>query len=248
MKLTDYSKIAPRYDKNPIRHSQPREKFIDNILKSSTSAIYVLDLACGTGNYILAQQNYYKQKRIHWYGCDLSEDMLNIAKDKVKNTRFQNANAEMLPYQSNQFDLITCNWAFHHFVYKNKAVREIYRVLKRNGAVILKNISPELMPLWWIYGLFPSTKQNDKNRYWSNKKLFSKFEENGFEVEEKITVTMKRQSFDEMFKEAKNRDSSQLTLIGEDEYKRGLKRITEMKNQECMTQFAFLELIGTKKK
>jgi len=246
MKLTEYSKIAKRYDKNPIRHNQPKEKRIGEILRNRKGIINILDLACGTGNFLKAQQGYFKNPRLYWHGCDLSEEMFNIAKRKVKNVDLKKADAAKLPYPANYFDMISCNWAFQHFADKTKSIKEIYRILKPNGIFIFKNISPEMMPLWWVYALFLSTRQIDRERFWSNKKLYSQFEKIGFQVEIKVEFSMKKKSYEEIYFDVKNRDTSHLTMISENEYKAGLKKIKEMRKEKFVDQFAFIELIGRK--
>ena len=110
----------------------------------------------------------------------------------------------------------------------------------------MKNISIEMMPLWWMYTFFPSTQKIDRERFWSNKKLYKQFEKIGFDVEIKVTLSMKKQLFEGIYNEAKNRDSSQLTLIGEKEYQIGLKKIKELRKEKYFGQFALLKLIGRK--
>ena len=80
MRIAKYSQIAKHYDKNPVRHNQPKEKQIDEFLHRQKGRIYILDLACGTGNFLKAQQQYFKSPKINWFGCDLSKEMLKIAK------------------------------------------------------------------------------------------------------------------------------------------------------------------------
>jgi ubiquinone/menaquinone biosynthesis C-methylase UbiE len=247
MKHAEYSKIANRYDKNPIRHNQPKEKHIEELLKLNKGKISILDLACGTGNYLKAQQQYFKSPKLHWYGCDLSEGMLKIAKKKVRNVDLKIADAAKLPYPENHFDLIACNWAFQHFANKSKAVLEIHRTLKTNGILVMKNISPEMMPMWWVYTFFASSKKIDKERFWNNKKLFLEFEKIGFKVELKIDFMMKRKPLKEIYFDVKNRDTSHLTMISETEYQTGMKKIKKMRKKDYLDQFTYLEFVGRKK-
>ncbi|NWF90821.1 MAG: methyltransferase domain-containing protein, partial [Ignavibacteriaceae bacterium] len=118
MMTAEYSKIAKRYDKNPVRLQQPKEKYIDELLKTKKGKLCFLDLACGTGNFLKAQKKYFKDSRIHWYGCDKSMEMLEIAKSKLSGVDLMIADAAKLPYQSNYFDFVSCNWAFQHFTNK----------------------------------------------------------------------------------------------------------------------------------
>jgi ubiquinone/menaquinone biosynthesis C-methylase UbiE len=227
MNPTDYSRIASVYDKNPIRHNQPKEILIEQILKEQSHAIHILDLACGTGNYLLAQKRAYERDDIEWFGCDLSEKMLAIAKEKLLFPKLRIADASRLPYESDFFDLVACNFAFHHFSNKMKCIKEIHRVLKPKGIFLMNNICPEYMPLSWVYHYFPKTKAIDRKRFWNNARIFSGFESAGFDVEMKTTITLKNYGFNRLLLEAENRDMSQLTLISDDEYERGKQNLLE---------------------
>ena len=248
MKNTNYSKIAGHYDKNPIRHHQPKELLIEEILRVTDSSINILDIACGTGNFLKAQQEAYTDKRIKWFGCDLSQEMLAIAHKKVSHVEFIKANAVKLPYKNNSFNFITCNYAFHHFFDKYKSIQEIYRILKPNGAFLIKNMCLEHMPLSWIYYYFPQTKRIDRRRFWSNQKLFSILEEIGFKVDIKVEVFYKRFDINEITNEAENRDMSQLNLISDKKYNKGMKRIhKDMKLiNSLISEFANLRCVAFK--
>lgn len=64
MKTTDYSKIAAKYDDNKLRHYIEKDINIGNICKkNSNQQISVLDLACGTGNYLVKQISEYRAPR-----------------------------------------------------------------------------------------------------------------------------------------------------------------------------------------
>ena len=248
MKNTNYSKIAGYYDKNPIRHHQPKELLIEEILQSTTDSISILDLACGAGNFLKAQQKAYPEQRIKWFGCDLSQEMLAVARKKLPYIEFIRANASKLPYENNSFNIITCNYAFHHFSDKYKSLQEICRILRPKGVLLIKNMCLEHMPLSWVYYYFPETKRIDRKRFWSNQKLFSSLEEIGFEVDIKVDIFYKRYNFNEIVNEAENRDMSQLNLISNKKYSKGIKKIhKDMKSINTFkSEFANLRCVAFK--
>ena len=135
MKITDYSKIADKYDKNEYRQNVKQDFHLKELIEKAAQDEYdVLDLACGTGIYLSNQRTYFNSDNIKWYGLDASNDMLNIAKRKVENVHFVNGLAENMPYESNKFNYIVNNYAFQHFTKKSQVLDEIHRVLKNlNG-------------------------------------------------------------------------------------------------------------------
>ena len=115
MLTTNYAKVSKVYDSNKGRTEFPKDENINTLLEKN-GTITVLDLACGTGNYLLSQQQYYKDKNIRWIGIDLSLDMLNIAKSKNIMAKFIHSNAESFDLEDESVDLLVCNFAFHHLL------------------------------------------------------------------------------------------------------------------------------------
>lgn len=224
MRMTDYSKIADRYDLNPARKLIPYESIIGEILKSTDSRLNILDLACGTGNYLHIQHQRYGHSRITWYGCDLSLEMLRIASSKNPYAHLTFCDAASLPYPDKSFEMITCNFAFHHFKGKSGCLDEIRRTLKAKGVFLLQNISPEDMTSWWVYHYFPSTRAIDQARFWNKGILQSELQKRGFNVEIN-TIEIKELYIKDPIVEAENRDISQLNLVDESEYREGMDQM-----------------------
>ncbi len=136
---TNYAKIAQDYDKNPIRAKGVDEE-IKKILQNHKNRIRVLDLACGTGNYLKTQSEYYLDEDIEWIGIDKSKEMLKYAEKKNKNIRFICDTVENLKTVETNIDYIRNEFAFHHFTDKEAAVKNINRMLKQNGLYIIMNL------------------------------------------------------------------------------------------------------------
>lgn len=69
---------------------------------------------------------------------DLTEKMLEVGKNKNKdNMIFVKGEAENLPFLDESFDFVVSRLAFHHFVDIDKTFKEMKRVLKRHGKIIL---------------------------------------------------------------------------------------------------------------
>lgn len=114
--------------------------------------MHVLDLASGTGDLALKMG-----KQLAGTGqlmvSDINENMLNIAKRRltdaglVKNVDYAIANAEELPFADAQFDLVTMAFGLRNVTHKEKALRDIYRVLKPGGKLLVLEFSKPVSPL-----------------------------------------------------------------------------------------------------
>lgn len=231
MLKTNYGKVSKVYDQNKGRLNFPKDEDIDKLLEKNDQ-ITVLDLACGTGNYLLSQQEYYKDKNIRWIGIDLSMDMLNMAKSKNLTAEFINSDAESYNLEEESVDLVVCNFAFHHFENKQKCLAKIYATLKKGGILRFRNIEPEYMKDWWVYKYCPETFYEDMHRFWPKDLMMYELKKNNF-----INITAKREYYEkskpisELVENYKRRDTSQLAMIGDEMYDNGMKRVMQEVNQ-----------------
>lgn len=100
----------------------------------------VLDLGCGNGRLTVL----FKDKNIEYIGVDISEKLIEIAKDKFSiynfqftiSPKFMVADGLNLPFPDNYFDKVFSIAVLHHLPSKKlraKFVKEAHRVLKKNG-------------------------------------------------------------------------------------------------------------------
>ncbi|MCP4757454.1 MAG: methyltransferase domain-containing protein [Proteobacteria bacterium] len=117
----------------------------------------VLEVSFGTG-FLLTK--YAKQ--YDTYGIDYNEKMLEIANENLKakgaQAKLTTGNVESLPYESNSFDCIVNTMAFTGYPNAQKAMSELYRVLKPGGKLVMVdinypkngNIIGKLLTRFWI--------------------------------------------------------------------------------------------------
>lgn len=132
----------------------------------------VLDLGCGTGKFM---QKFYKDT-IKYYGLDLSEKQLEIAKNKVKgeNVDFICCSAENIPLPDNSIDVIISTWVLGTILEidrRNKAIEEMKRVLKKDGVIFLveNDIGGEFEI---IRNRYPNIKRTQDYNNWIESKAF----------------------------------------------------------------------------
>ncbi|MCD7809497.1 MAG: class I SAM-dependent methyltransferase [Erysipelotrichaceae bacterium] len=102
---------------------------IDNYLDESMN---VLEIACGTGQ--LSKHLYNKVN--HYIATDFSLNMIQHAQKNNPQITFSMADATNLHYKDQTFDVVIIANALHIMPYPDKALKEIYRVLKPNGLII----------------------------------------------------------------------------------------------------------------
>ena len=64
----------------------------------------------------------------------------------------------MLPFRSESFDFISCQFGFHHLPDKAGMVREVFTVLRRGGRFVMRNPCPQEHPDWLYYEYFPEAQ------------------------------------------------------------------------------------------
>jgi len=250
MKITDYSKIAETYNQSPTRHSIPPDVNIQGLLKQKKT-VRVLDVGCGTGNYLFKQQEYFKDKgNVEWYGIEPSEAMYNVLMDNVgdRNITVKLAGAEAIPFDQFSFDYVICNHSYHHFTDKEKAFGEIYRVLLKRGVFYINTIHPYDMKKSWVYQFFPAVYAQDILRFYTHDDLFEAMEMTGFRTKTEKRIFTFRRDMKEIQEEARLRNYSQLHLISDTEFEAGLVAIEKHMetHKSLMVEHAKLYPLGFK--
>jgi ubiquinone/menaquinone biosynthesis C-methylase UbiE len=101
-----------------------------------------LDIATGTGHTALALAGHVARV----IGIDLTPEMLKEAERLraergADNVTFRVGDVHHLPFADAEFDLVTCRRAAHHFSDIALALREIRRVLRQGGRVVIDDRS-----------------------------------------------------------------------------------------------------------
>ena len=118
-----------------------RRYLMHRLLKSlKLISPYILDVGSGTGANLIALQRIGRT-----YGIDASQKALNLSKRRGQMNITQGL-AERLPYKERSFDLITCLDILEHTHDPVKALKEIRRVLKDNGRILI--MVPAFRLLW----------------------------------------------------------------------------------------------------
>jgi len=129
----DYNSIAGEFSNARPNIWPETQALLDKYVLSGEK---VLDLGCGNGRYF----EYFKEKNINYFGTDISEKLIEIAKRKYPQADFQVADGLSLPFSDNFFDKIFSIAVLHHLPSKElrlQFLKEARRVLNSGASLIL---------------------------------------------------------------------------------------------------------------
>ena len=87
----------------------------------------------------------------HYTGIDLTPKMIEIAKaKKMENVELVVGDCENLPFADNSFDAVICCESFHHYPNPQDFFNSVYRVLRPNGRLILRDMTMNSSVIRWF--------------------------------------------------------------------------------------------------
>ncbi len=101
----------------------------------------VVDLGCGTGRLTERLAERFDDALV--IGADLSNGMLERAVDRATDadSGFVRADALRLPLADASVDLVTCTESFHWYADQAAAVRELARVIRPGGRLVIASVA-----------------------------------------------------------------------------------------------------------
>ena len=125
-----------------------RRQAIDQLRKKKPQLI--LDIATGTADLAIEALKLNPAKI---FGVDISVDMLELGRKKIKKKNLDDkielleGDSEQLIFEDNKFDAVTVAFGVRNFQDLNKGLKEIHRVLKPDGKVVILEFSQPTNPV-----------------------------------------------------------------------------------------------------
>ena len=174
-----FNNIAPTYDKlnhilslniDKIWRKKAVKRIVKNLKNSESEKLknnsqvlrfsdsQVLDVACGTADSTIALAKAGIPRVV---GVDISEGMLKVGEKKIEELNLNSVislkveDCENLSFNDNTFDAAFIAFGIRNFEDKKKGLKELYRVLKPNGHLLILELSvPQNKILLSLYKLY----------------------------------------------------------------------------------------------
>jgi demethylmenaquinone methyltransferase/2-methoxy-6-polyprenyl-1,4-benzoquinol methylase len=118
----------------------------------------ILDVATGTGDLAIEASKLSPEKII---GIDIAIQMLNVGRQKLQEANLsgiitlETGDSEVLRFDNNYFDAITCAYGVRNFDNVSKGLSEMYRVIRFGGKLAILEFShPARFPIKQGYQLY----------------------------------------------------------------------------------------------
>lgn len=112
--------------------------------------VFLLDAGCGTGRFLV-----HTASNQPFVGLDLSVEMLKVARKELKGGPFVVGELEHLPFKDDVFDEIICVRVLQHIKHQERAIRELSRVCKTGGSVIVLCLNS-----WTLHCLYKNIRMS----------------------------------------------------------------------------------------
>ena len=123
----------------------------------------ILDVGCGTGVFVSRIRAASPRSTV--WGVDLVSAMLAQGRARWRSDPEHVAavqgDSERLPFVAGAFDVVTCANSFHHYPHQDRAVAEMYRVLKPGGRLLLVDGCRDGLWGWFIYDVCVARVEGD---------------------------------------------------------------------------------------
>jgi 2-polyprenyl-3-methyl-5-hydroxy-6-metoxy-1,4-benzoquinol methylase len=143
----------------------------------------VLDVGCGDGTFTSQLSKVDKVKNV--IGIDLSHTAISEAKRRYPEIKFEVTSATRLPFSDESFDFITMVELAEHIIDTEQMFKEVNRVLKPEGAILITTTDFNLLKkvivatFFWEKYFYPT---NPHIRFFTKSTLEDILNKTGFKL------------------------------------------------------------------
>lgn len=167
---SDYSNTLGKYTE-PMHYSLIKE-LEDKNFKT------LLDVGCGNGRFLSMVLNKFDVKVS---GIDISPGMIEKGKEFLDGRAdLKVGDSEHLPWNDRSFDVVTCSASFHHYPVPKLFVKEVRRVLRTGGILMIADPFTSNELLRFFTNLVIKFSKSGDVRIYSQKEMQELLENCGF--------------------------------------------------------------------
>jgi ubiquinone/menaquinone biosynthesis C-methylase UbiE len=141
----EFDRWSRRYDRSFLQKFlfRPTHRLMLGVL--GPEAEKILDIGCGTGRF--ASRLLKRRPAARVWGLDLSPGMLGRCRQRCDalggRLAVVQGDSERLPFADDTFDAVTCAHSFHHYPRQQAVAREMHRVLRPGGRLVVVDGDPD---------------------------------------------------------------------------------------------------------
>ncbi|MFJ5608362.1 class I SAM-dependent methyltransferase [Streptomyces sp. NPDC093221] len=192
----------------------------------------VLEVGSGTGMFAAAMARWIDGASV--LGVDASEAMLSEARrhHPHPSVRYAHGTAEALPAGDDAFDLALLSRVIHHFPDRTAAARELARVLRPGGSVVVRTTFKERLDAV-VYDYWPPLRATDALRFPAEDDVTAEFTAAGFDLREiRSFVQPVTRSLRDYHARMTTQPQSKFALLTPTQFASGLDRLAAAADRE----------------
>jgi len=209
---------------NHTRHADPylTDRLL-HLLDAAPGGDY-LDIGCGTGNYTIA----LAASGLNLTGVDPSGEMLNEARKRDQSITWLKGAAEEIPAKEVAFDGVIAVLTIHHWTDLVKSMKEIYRVTRPGGRIVLFTATPQQMKGYWLNHYFPAMMRASADQMPGFYAVATALANAGFDLDATEKYYIKEDLQDHFLYSGKHQPEMYL----DEEMRKGISSFTVLANEE----------------
>ncbi len=181
--------VPPDYYQKGVRENFLQRKWHMGKLQSVLSVIEgdpkkILDIGCASGWFLSNIGKKYPRAKCH--GVDIYDKAIEFGEKKYPKITFKVSDAHKIPYRAGEFDLIICTEVMEHVEDPLTVLKEMRRLLSKNGQAVIELDSGSLLfsVVWYLWRLGQGNVWNHSHLHSFNiEKLEKLIRKSGLKVE-----------------------------------------------------------------
>lgn len=166
-------------------HINKLKNVINSIKLRHTNPLNILDVGSASGWFLYELKKEFGNAEC--VGIDVYKKAIDYGKRKYKNIKLVKADAHKIPFKDREFEVIICCEVLEHVEEPEVVIKEMRRVLKENGTLIVEiDTSNWLFKLIWYFwtNLRKGVWRDSHVHSFSVEELKKLFVKNGLRIKE----------------------------------------------------------------